>query len=270
MNKIKIINNKIIDNNKKTNIFINDYSKKSYLNIDKNDVYIYIPSNVDTSLELDCEYNNFKQDIIILVDINSELKIFEYKTGTNVDGNIKYILLENAKLIINKFCNISNLEENIDILLDGINSKVEYHFSTISNSNKIYNIYIKHNNKKTYSNIVAHGVSFNNAVLNFNVNGTINEGNSESILNQDNRIILLGENKSIINPKLFIYDNNIEAKHSAVIGKFSDMDLFYLKSRGINENNAIKILAKGFLLGILDVPGSKNYEILKSITAYWE
>ncbi len=270
MNTIKIIDNKVISNGYNDNIYINDYSKSSYLTIDKKSVFIIVASNNDISLVMDCEYNNFEQDIIILIDDNTKLNLFEYKTGLNVKGNITYVLQTNAKLIINKFCDINNVEENIKILLNGTNSSVEYFFSTICNSNKVYNMYINHNNKKTNSNIMVRGVSLKKAILNFNINSDVAESGSESRVNQDSRVIVLDDSTSVISPKLFIYDNSIEARHSAVIGKFNSADLFYLKSRGVSEENAFRLLIKGFLLGVITVPHVKNYEILKNISSYWE
>ncbi len=265
MDKIKIIDNQIIDNN--NNIIINDYNKLP-LNMDKDSLFIYIPN--DTELILDASFNSKHQNIIILIDKNSKVKLFEDKYGNNLVGNIKYILLDNTHLIINKYCHAINLEENIDIELNGIGAKIEYYFSTISETNKNYNINIYHHNKQTNSNIICHGISLDNAILTLNLNGYIDKGQSGSIINQDSKIIVLGDNKSTINPKLYINENDVEAKHSAVIGRFSDKDLFYLKSRGIDEKIATRMLAKGFLLGILEMPEAKNFDILRNIDTYWE
>jgi Fe-S cluster assembly scaffold protein SufB len=269
MNKIKIVDNEVTsyDNN---NISVNDFSKAKYFNVKKNDIFIYIKDNISVDIELDCQYNTIEQNIVIVGDKYCNINLFEFKHGNKLIGTIRYILLDNACATINKFCNINEVNETTDILLNGINSKIDYNFSTLSNTSKIYNININHNNKYTNSNVICRGVSFDNAILQLNVNGTIDEGNSESKLNQDNRIMVFGNNKSIICPKLFISENDVEAKHAAVIGRFSNQELFYLKSRGIDEIAATKMLVKGFLLSPLNISNENKYEILKNINECWE
>ncbi|MDD4035919.1 MAG: SufD family Fe-S cluster assembly protein [Bacilli bacterium] len=263
MNKINIIDNKVISNNIK-DIYLNDFTKCNYLNINKNSLFIYIPHNVITELELICEYSN-KEDIILVIDKNSSLKTFEFKTGPKLEGSITYILLDNASLEINKFSNITKLNEEININLNGINSQVDCYFSTISTDTNTYNISINHNNKKTKSNIINRGVSLDGSSLTFNLVGTIYNDMIDSILNQDSKIIVMGDNNSIIEPKLFIYEDKVEAKHSAVIGRFRDEELFYLKSRGLSEETAFQLLIKGFLFGFLNITSEQKYEIIKNI-----
>ncbi|MGI6325125.1 MAG: SufB/SufD family protein [Bacilli bacterium] len=268
MNRIRIVDNKIVDYDQANHLFINDYNRYSSLSFNQDTIFIYINANME--IELDLEYNYKAQDIIMVLDGNSHLKLFVHNTGTNKHGQIKYIILDNCKLVVNSFGNTKIVDEKIELLLNGVNVKIEYHFSTISHDNQLYNINIHHNNQQTYSNIINHGIALDKAKLQFNVNGYIAKGNSKSNLNQRNKIIVLGANQSIINPNLYIDENDVEAKHSAVIGRFSHRDLFYLKSRGIDEEMAIKLMAKGFLLAIIDIPSKKREEIIKSINAHWE
>ena len=74
---------------------------------------------------------------------------------------------------------------------------------------------------------------------------------NDSILNQDNKIMIMGNGKSSIEPNLFIEDDVIEARHGASIGKFSEDELFYLETRGISREIGYELLIKGFLLNHL-------------------
>jgi hypothetical protein len=87
-------------------------------------------------------------------------------------------------------------------------------------------------------------------------------------IEQENSILLMikgigGEKKTY----LFIDEYDCIANHSAHIGKFSDEEMFYLNSRGINDNDAIKLLITGFLTSNVDeyVKTKINDAILK----YW-
>ena len=47
---------------------------------------------------------------------------------------------------------------------------------------------------------------------------------------------------------MFTHDNSVTAIHASVIGNVNEEELFYLMSRGISYNEAIKIIMKGIIL----------------------
>jgi Fe-S cluster assembly protein SufD len=61
--------------------------------------------------------------------------------------------------------------------------------------------------------------------------------------------VLLMDDKSraILKPELEIKNGNVKASHSASAGKIDPEQLFYLKSRGIEEKEAKQIIINGFL-----------------------
>ena len=59
----------------------------------------------------------------------------------------------------------------------------------------------------------------------------------------------MGRNNSIIKPNLFIDEYNVNAKHSAIIGKFNEEEIFYLKTKGLSEKQALDLLINGFIEG---------------------
>ena len=188
----------------------------------------------------DLDYNLYEieKDSVIQVNIkNSKYK--EYK----------FDLEENAYLIINKLYNEKEEDENITINLNGFNSRVDYNFSTLTYDNQKYIININHNNKGTISNVINHGVVMNDSKLLFEVNTTIKKGNKGSKLKQESKIIVMSSNNSIIKPNLFIDEYDVDAVHSATIGKFRDDEIFYLKTKGLKEKDAVFLLIKGFLEG---------------------
>ena len=88
---------------------------------------------------------------------------------------------------------------------------------------------------------------------------------TDCVVNQNNRIINLNDKKSTINPILLIDENDVEANHAALIGKFSKEEVFYLMSRGIDYDSAINLLVKGFLY--IDIKDDER--INKIIDKYW-
>ncbi|MBQ1812459.1 MAG: SufD family Fe-S cluster assembly protein [Bacilli bacterium] len=172
------------------------------------------------------------------------------KLVINVDNSINsstFNLGNNSELIINKNYKLNENEEEITINLNGVNSRVDYNFSTLVYDNQKYTINVNHNNISTISNIINHGVVMNDSKLEFIVNSSVLKGNKKSVLNQESKIIVLSKNNSIIKPNLFIDEYDVDARHAATIGRFSSEDIFYLMTKGINKEEAIKLLINGFL-----------------------
>lgn len=200
-------------------------------------------------------------DTVNILD-NEEVMLNELKSNKfNIGKNSKLIinvnesnfsdyefnLSDDAYLEINKFYNDNGIDEDINIKLNGINSKVTYNFSVLTSKSLNYTISVMHNNKNTTSKIVNHGVVLNDSSLTFDVYGIVEKGNAKSVLDQENRIIVMGKNNSVIKPKLFIDEFDVEARHAATIGKFSEDEIFYLMTKGIDKYSANELLINGFL-----------------------
>lgn len=83
--------------------------------------------------------------------------------------------------------------------------------------------------------------------------------------------ILLMSDKSAgeIKPFQSIYSQNVSAFHGAVISGIRDEDLFFLKSRGIDDKSARDIIYKSFLSGCFG--GIKNSLVLDEfVKFYWD
>ena len=152
-------------------------------------------------------------------------------------SNYEFNLEENAYLEINKIYNLGEVNEEVTINLNGINSQVLYNFRTLSSSNQKYII----------SNVINRAVVLNDSRIIFEVNASVEKWNSGSVLNQENKIITMGDNNSEIRPNLYIDEFDVEARHSAIIGKFDKNEIFYLMMKGISYDKANELLVKGFL-----------------------
>ena len=193
--------------------------------------------------------DNEDKEINIKKDINTKIVLINENEAKN-----RYIfnIEENSNVKINIFDVSKEINRNITVNLNGKNSYVELNISSISLNENIYEVNIFHNEKNTHSQTNLHGLAIDDNKIVFKNNGTIKKGSIKSILNQDNKIITLGKNNSKIEPNLFIDEYDIEASHGAYVGKFKEEDIFYLKTRGLSEENANKLLIKGFLMGSFD------------------
>lgn len=222
-----------------------------------------------TNLELNYEFKNTKMEVYINIKENANLNLYERIFGEAAKIRTKYFLNENSKADISKFNDIDSIKEYIIINLDGINSEINYNLKTIALKEENYDILTYHNNKSTKSEINTNGVNIKEGKINFNISSFIPKGNKKCDASQKNKIINLTDNECIIKPNLYIDEYDVTANHSAWIGTFDEQELFYLQSRGIKKQDAIKLLIDGFLTSKLNTTEQQKEEILKRINKYW-
>ncbi len=200
----------------------------------------------DTDLVLNL--NNTLNTLNVIIDDDVYLNVIELSTDTN--NKILFKLKENSRLLYNRI--VKNSNDSISIDLDGISSSAVINNSVISKKNSINNFDINHNNIKTTSKLSNHGVNDSIDELVFNVNVKIIQNAEESKTKQENKIINTNCGKSNIYPNLIVDIDDVDASHSAYISDFNYDSLFYMKSRGIKEIDARKILLDAFVFGNLD------------------
>ena len=248
MNKILISRDKILYDS-------------SVIRVDNNKI-IFLSSGL-----YDIEYNDIQQvNYSFEVTNNLDVILLESSFSNDLVVNNKYII-DNSNLIVNKFYNNDSVNENIDIELYNY-GKINYKFSNICKNNEFYNININHNGIGTVSNINNKSVSLDGSKLDFVINSIVGKEYTKSILDQNTRIVTLGNSDSKISPNMFIDCDDIEARHGSVIGTFKDDMVFYLMSRGIEYNDAIKLLVKGYLFSKIDYNELKD-KVFNIIDTYW-
>ena len=91
----------------------------------------------------------------------------------------------------------------------------------------------------------SHGV-FNGRII-------VHKNAQKTDAEQTNRnLILSGNAKVNSNPQLEIHADDVKCSHGSSTGELDEEALFYLRSRGINLNEAIKILINGFANEVID------------------
>ena len=264
MNKIKIDNDKFYSNiTKKLNV---EYIKnEGFFSINELNIKVLKDVKLDLVLKFDSE---IKLNIKINIEKNTKLDLNIYSEIDSGKIQYKYNLGEFSTCNVLKYNNSNTLKEMIKIDLNGIKSSINYNFKTISNDKETYDYYIYHNYKNAISNIKNNGVCIDDGNITYQVSTFIPKDNIECIANQNNRIINLTNNKCEIKPNLYIDCDDVEASHSALIGKFSDEEMFYMQSRGLDKDTALKLLINGFLSSDINDKIILN-KINKNIKKYW-
>ena len=265
MNKIKIVNDNLEKVNVSKNIQIDYYEKECLFAI--TELKIKIEKNSDLQIDINFKENS-KLNLNIILGPNVDLNLNVLTTGKIGKIKYKYTIEENSTCNVVKFQDIKTIKEMINVNLIGESSKFRYNFKTIAVDKQTYDYYIFHDAKNTSSDIQNNGVCINEGKIIYQVSSFVPKNISECFVNQNNKIINLSGMKSEIKPNLYIDCNDVEASHSAFIGKFSDEEMFYMQSRGIDYNTSLKLLIIGFLKSKITNKKILNL-INKKIDKYW-
>ncbi len=158
-----------------------------------------------------------------------------------------------------------NKSYDVEINLNKENITLNYYYNNINYDDNTYKIRINHNKSNTNSFVYNHGVNVSNKKLHYWVDGFIPKKSENCDCNQDNQIINIKNGKSKIWPNLLVDNYDVNANHSAYIGKFKESLLFYLMSRGINRKDSYKLLLEGFLLNTDSVDREKIKDFIEEI-----
>lgn len=216
---------------------------------------------IEEDTELVFNFNDTSRNIYIVVEDNVCLNIVDISFNTS--NKINITLKNDSRVIYNKFS--INSGDYIYTLLDGEYSNVVINNSVVNNDDTKMKFVIEHNNTNTSSNLSNHGVNNSSGTLYFNVDSKINRSASLACADQENKIINLVKGDSKILPNLLVDNYDVSASHSAYISDFDKESMFYLKSRGISDNEARRLLLEGFLIGNLDVDDETKKNLLSYI-----
>ena len=75
----------------------------------------------------------------------------------------------------------------------------------------------------------------------------------------------MNDGKSTICPNLLIDNYDVDSNHGAYIGKFSEEKLFYLMSRGINREDATRLLLTSYLINSDSIDLNKISKFINEI-----
>ena len=112
-------------------------------------------------------------------------------------------------------------------------------------SNKTHVI---HNAVNCESNQIYKGILNNDAKANYFSNTFVSDNAQKTEGYQLSKGILLTDNCSFFSkPELRIFADDVKCSHGSTIGPVDESALYYLRSRGINKNEAMKMIISSFI-----------------------
>lgn len=104
----------------------------------------------------------------------------------------------------------------------------------------------------TIGHILQHGVILQSSSLTFNGVGHIVKGARGSDAQQESRVLMLSRTaRGDANPILLIDENDVTAGHAASVGRVNEEQMYYLMSRGIDQETAQRLVIRGFLSSVI-------------------
>lgn len=244
-NKLQVINEIKINKN---GDYIADFS------VCENSVKIFVGSNINCNLLL----KNITKDVQIINNIkeNSEVK-FRY-----INDEISKKILINSNVekgakIYSFIADLSKANFEIESMsnLCGEGAYGEFKFSTIANEKiiKKYNVSFEQISPKTSTLFEGYGIALKDGEVNIKGITHITKNSIKCLADQKIRIVLFDkESKGKGSPTLKIDCDDIIANHACAIGSLNEDHIFYLKTRGLSDEQARKLLIGGYLLPIRD------------------
>ena len=124
---------------------------------------------------------------------------------------------------------------------------------------------IIHNTENCVSDQTYKGILNNHSKANYYSNTFVSENAQKTEGYQLSKGILLTDNCSFFSkPELRIFADDVKCSHGSTIGPVDESALFYLRSRGINKNEAMKMIISSFIEEDLKNLDSESVKIISN------
>jgi|GEM_PF-1075538 Fe-S cluster assembly protein SufD len=250
-------------------------------------VFIYVPKDIKIRMPYITSRNPYT---LIIMEPDSELTYVSENDSVSVeayigpgahlyflnlsrdskdiytDSNLSFFLkkssicdlffLDLAKNRVKRDVKVSLLEEDATSNIRGI-------YILEGNELLQYHILQEHKAPFTTSNLVYKGILKDDTKGLFKGEITIEKEAVQSDAYQANYTLILGENASIDTiPILEIKNNDLKrCTHGATVGQIDEDILFYMKSRGLEDKEALKLISIGFLEEIIEDISSESIKL---------
>ena len=228
------------------------------LTLFKENIYLLKASDVPKTLII--VNSNFSEgcprSIILNLSENAKLNILHYNISNTKsflyfeinqqnNSNMKFLSFQSNNVHTrNEF--FASLEENCSLDLYGLNI---HNYGVNDNYSFIQHMKPSSQSREVFKSIVKNG-----AVTNFQGKIYVDSIAQKTDGYQMSRSLILdNESKANNKPELEIYADDVKCSHGSTVSKLNQDQVYYFKSRGIDEEQAIKILQKAFLVETLEI-----------------
>ena len=194
-----------------------------------------------------------------LIDENAKLTCYTIQT----ENELSYAVHTN-QVSVNKYANYTNttltlsgelVRNNHNVELVGENCEANLNGLFITNGNQLVDNHtlIDHQVPNCQSNELYKGIAKGKSTGVFNGKIFVRKDAQKTNAYQSSKNILLSDDATInTKPQLEIYADDVKCSHGTSTGKIDEDALYYLKARGIGDDNARKLLLQAFAQELID------------------
>ncbi len=230
--------------NNKNFIFLDKNSKAEIYekNIFENEKDLFFTKNLDIELEQNANLTKY-----YLNSTNKNKTIYNF---------IRSKLKQNSEFEKFNFShNVSSCRDEIIADLDGVNAFISLNNIQHLSQKCFHEIKweINHNEENTRSSQFVKSALHDDSVAAFQGKIFVDSKAQKTDGYQLSRALLLSDqSKFLAKPELEIYADDVKCSHGSSSGRIDQESIFYLRTRGINEQQAKQMMIEGFLAEVLN------------------
>lgn len=146
----------------------------------------------------------------------------------------------------------SSFDIEVDIVGEGASVELAGAYVTGASEDVSFNILMHHRAGKTYSHQLFKGLAGGKSKVRFDGRIIVAPDAQQIEAYQENHNILISDDARVeTKPQLEIYADDVKCSHGATVGKLSEEEQFYMRSRGIPEKEAKVLQMISFLSPVL-------------------
>lgn len=202
----------------------------------------------DSNVSINNSYQNLEiKTSKLILNISGSNTINDYDNNTDLD--LKIIMKPHSKLLYNrKNANINNFTLDIEALSD---SYIEFNYSLETSVASNIKLDANISGNQNTSRINFHGVTKDEGLIKSIATSKVSENTKDNEILENLRIIALNDTENEIVPNLLVRSDSVNAIHNTTISSIDKDYLFYLNSKGIDNETATKLIVDGFLKSVL-------------------
>ena len=195
---------------------------------------------------------------------DSQLTLFCLNQSSELELNEVYTLASDAKLeLAYGDFSVGKATRNVTVNLEGQGSEITLNSAALVSKESVISYRFNHKNRHTAGQMNNFAVLSEGGSMTLKAIGHIEANGANSETHQTTRVLnLKGSKKATVFPYLIIDNNDVQASHAESTGQMDDDHLYYLQSRGLSADQAIRLLVKGYLSSVTD---SIQDEALKAL-----
>ncbi|RBI64241.1 Fe-S cluster assembly protein SufD [halophilic archaeon] len=146
-------------------------------------------------------------------------------------------------------------KSSVETELDGESSETKTVGAFFGHDDQHFDIAARvwHNAAHTTADLITRGVLDDTARSVYEgVQDVGSDAWDTSSYQRENTLMLSDGSEADASPKLIINNHDTEASHSATVGQIDSEDLFYMTSRGVDDESARNMLVEGFFVPVLE------------------